>query len=139
MKITFDRSIQEKDVSFVVIVCRHNGKWVFCKHKERNTYESPGGRREENESIWQTAHRELYEESGAIDYDLKMISPYRMDEKCGMLFYADVKKFTKLPDSEIESIYFFDDIPAQLTYPEVQHQLINRIEESHQEIASRGK
>ncbi|MBA4544401.1 NUDIX domain-containing protein [Thermoactinomyces daqus] len=124
---TYDQTIQEKDISFIVIVSRHSGKWLFWKHKDRNTYESPGCRREENESIWQTAHREFYEESGAIDYDLIMISPYRIDEKCGMLFYAGVKKLTTLPDSEIESIHFFDDIPVQLTYPELEHELMDRI------------
>lgn len=110
-------------------MCRHCGKWLFCKHKDRNTYESPGGRREENESIWQTASRELYEESGAIDYDLKMISPYRMDEKCGMLFYAEVNKLATMPDREIETIHFFNEIPKELTYPEVQYQLMERIRE----------
>lgn len=25
-------------LKFAVIIARHNGKWVFCKHKERNEY-----------------------------------------------------------------------------------------------------
>ena len=24
---------------FAVIVAQHNGKWIFCKHRERDTYE----------------------------------------------------------------------------------------------------
>ena len=27
------------------------GKWVFCRHKERNTWEIPGGHREMGEAI----------------------------------------------------------------------------------------
>lgn len=29
-------------------------KWVFCKHKERETYEVPGGHRESGETITDT-------------------------------------------------------------------------------------
>ena len=30
-------------LKFAVIIARSNGKWVFCKHKDRSTYEIPGG------------------------------------------------------------------------------------------------
>ena len=52
-------------LKFAVIIARSNGKWVFCKHKDRSTYEIPGGHREPGEAIIETARRELYEETGA--------------------------------------------------------------------------
>ena len=33
-------------LKFAVIISKTDNKWVFCKHKERETYEIPGGHRE---------------------------------------------------------------------------------------------
>ena len=40
-------------------------------HKERDTWESPGGHIDEGETPLEAAERELYEETGAIDFDFK--------------------------------------------------------------------
>ena len=37
-KVNFYDSINDSMLKFAVIIARHNGKWVFCKHKERNEY-----------------------------------------------------------------------------------------------------
>ena len=34
-KVNFYDSINDSMLKFAVIIARHNGKWVFCKHKER--------------------------------------------------------------------------------------------------------
>ncbi|MCR5214807.1 MAG: NUDIX domain-containing protein [Eubacterium sp.] len=34
---------------------------MFCKHRDRDTFEVPGGHREPSEEIIDTAKRELYE------------------------------------------------------------------------------
>ncbi len=36
--VNFYDSINDSMLKFAVIIARHNGKWVFCKHKERNEY-----------------------------------------------------------------------------------------------------
>lgn len=46
LKVNFYKSAKDELFKFAVIVSKYNGKWVFCKHKERNTYECPGGHRE---------------------------------------------------------------------------------------------
>ena len=56
---------------------RSNGKWVFCKHKERDTYEVPGGHREAGENILETAKRELQEETGAITVSYTHLDVYK--------------------------------------------------------------
>lgn len=69
MKVNFYNQVDDRFLKFAVIISRSDGKWVFCKHKEKETYEVPGGRRENNESIPDTVKRELYEETGAVIFD----------------------------------------------------------------------
>ena len=66
LEVKFYENVADELLKFAVIISKANGKWVFCKHKERETYEVPGGHREPNETIFETAKRELYEETGAI-------------------------------------------------------------------------
>ena len=64
--VKFYDDIEDSRLKFAVIISGYNGKWVFCKHKERDTYEVPGGHREENENILETAKRELEKQFGRI-------------------------------------------------------------------------
>ena len=59
MEVKFYDSINDELLKYAVIISKSNNKWVFCKHKERSTYEVPGGHREEKETIYETAVREL--------------------------------------------------------------------------------
>ena len=135
MEIKFYDQVEDNLLKFAVIVSRSNGKWVFCKHKERTTYECPGGHREEQETILQAAHRELQEETGAISYTLKPICPYSVTDSIteitsyGMLYYADIHSFEPELHSEIEKILLLKDLPKarQLTYPEIQPLLLERV------------
>lgn len=128
MEIKF-YGIEEIEDSFLfaaVIVSRFKGKWVLCKHKDRDTWEVPGGHREENESIFDTAKRELFEETGAKSFDIIPICTYSLS-RYAMLFYAEIKEFDELPDSEIERIEFFSEIPSNLTYPLLHLELVNKV------------
>ena len=59
MQVKIYETADDDKLRFAVIVARHNGNYVFCKHKERETLELPGGRREQGEDIIETARREL--------------------------------------------------------------------------------
>ena len=121
----------------VLIMARYDGKWIFCKHKERETYEIPGGHRELDETILDTAKRELQEETGAIEFEIEPISVYSVTgknrvnsnggETFGMLFYAEVHSFNDTLEDEIDKIEFFYNIPINLTYPEIQPYLYNKV------------
>lgn len=130
MEVKFYSETEDNLLKFAVIVSRSNGKWVFCKHRERSTYECPGGHREMNEKIIETAKRELFEETGASVYTLTPISVYSVvnddTETFGMLYFADIKKFDELPELEIEKIEFFDEFPDSWTYPQIQPKLIKK-------------
>ncbi|AAK78982.1 8-oxo-dGTP diphosphatase [Clostridium acetobutylicum] len=137
MEVKFYKGVEDSLLKFAVIVARHNGKWVFCKHRERSTYEVPGGRREENELILDTAKRELFEETGACEYAIKPICVYSVigktrvnnsgQESYGMLYYSDIKTFGKLPKSEIEKVCLFENLPTKWTYPLIQPKLIDKV------------
>ena len=45
MEVKFYDTVNDELLKFAVIISQSNGKWVFCKHKERDTYEVPGGHR----------------------------------------------------------------------------------------------
>lgn len=132
--VNFYDSVDDSLLKFAVIISKTKGKWVFCKHKERNTYEVPGGHREENENIPDTAKRELYEETGAIDFDIKPICVYSVErsstdgnekeENFGMLYFADIHSFEKDLHSVIEKIIICDSLADNWTYPLIQPRLI---------------
>lgn len=135
MSVSFYEAVEDSLLEFAVIVAKTNGKWVFCKHKSRDTLEIPGGHREPNENIIDTAKRELIEETGAIDFDLKPICVYSVIEKdnfdgeetFGLLCYADIKSFGKI-NSEIERIIITDELPTNWTYPTIQPYLLAELE-----------
>ena len=59
LEVKFYDTVDDALLKFAVIISKSNGKWVFCKHKERDTFEVPGGHREFGENIIETAKREL--------------------------------------------------------------------------------
>ena len=134
MKIEFYDEIDPALLRFSVIVARSHGKLVLCKHKERDTYEFPGGHIEPGESAEDAARRELYEETGAVEFDLRQICAYSVEGKnrvnkkgeksFGMLFCAEVTEFEATLHSEMEKIEFFDALPQNMTYPEIQPALL---------------
>jgi 8-oxo-dGTP diphosphatase len=131
LEVKFYKEADDNLLKFAVIATRSNGKWVFCKHKDRDTYECPGGHREEGESIVDTARRELWEETGAIDFSLCPVCVYSVSdenrETFGMLYYSEINVLGKLPELEIEKIELFDDLPEKWTYPAIQPKLIEKV------------
>ena len=132
VQVNFYESVDDELLKFAVIISKTNGKWVFCKHKKRDSYEVPGGHREAGENILDTAKRELYEETGAVDFEITPICMYSViaednfdgEETFGMLYYAEIETFEEELHSEIEKIYITEALVDKWTYPLIQPKLI---------------
>lgn len=132
IKVKFYDTVDDALLKFAVIITKADGKWIFCKHRERDTYEIPGGHREEGETIDDTAKRELYEETGAIRFTTEPVCVYSVvredegeeTESFGMLYFAEVHEFEKQLHSEIEKIILTDEPVKDWTYPEIQPKLM---------------
>lgn len=138
LEVKFYDAVDDSLLKFAVIISKSKGKWVFCKHKERDTYEVPGGHREAGESILETAKRELREETGAIQFDMKPVCVYSVtgknrvndtgEETFGLLCYAEISEFSDKLDSEMEKVVLLDELPTEWTYPLIQPKLIAEYE-----------
>lgn len=143
LKISYFKPSEVPDTQFryAVIVSRYQDKWLFVRQSAKNTYEMPAGRREPFEPIEDTAKRELWEETGATDYQLSIVGAFyvgdgvvesakalKADMPVGLLCFAEVKQLGSLPDySEITEVQNLDNFPEPLSYPEVQPYLLEKV------------
>lgn len=112
-----------KEYKYVVVCTRYEGKWLLSRHKKRDTWETQGGHIEQGETPLDAAQRELYEESGVSDAEIIPVCDYYgYDDKGhsnGVVFLAKVHSLGTLPESEMERVQAFAQLPENLTYPSV--------------------
>ncbi len=136
LEVNFYDTVDDELLKFAVIISQSNGKWVMCKHKERDTYEVPGGHREEGEDILETAKRELQEETGAVKFDIEQLCVYSVtgknsinengEETFGLLCFAEIRDFSGELHCEMEKVVLMDELPENWTYPLIQPKLIEK-------------
>lgn len=120
-----------KKYKFVVVLSRYEEGILLSRHRKRDTWETQGGHIERGESPLEAAKRELYEESGAVDFTLEPLCDYYVGDDVsgagGMVFTADIKTLGPLPESEMAEVRRFDVLPARLTYEAITPLLFARI------------
>ena len=117
---------------YAVVIARYGGRLLWCRHRDRQTWEIPGGHIEPGESAMEAAARELQEETGATDFTLQPVCWYSawradgMPPSCGLLCVADVHALGDL-HNEIAEVRPFDGVPDALTYPDIQPHLFAEV------------
>ena len=118
---------------YVVILSYYQGERLLSRHRARQTWETQGGHIEPGETPAQAAARELYEESGALEYTLEPLFDYGAgtlhDLACGQVFRASIRRICPLPPSEMAEVRCFAQLPEDLTYPDITPRLFAWAEE----------
>lgn len=110
---------------YVVVLSEYQGKILLSRHKKRTTWETQGGHIEAGELPIDAAKRELFEESGALDFELYPLCDYwagvedTKEGASGMVFRAVIHTLGKMPESEMAEVKQFDSLPQNLTYPQI--------------------
>jgi 8-oxo-dGTP diphosphatase len=123
--------IPDSRLTYSVISARFDSRWIFVRHQMRSTWEIAGGHIEKGETSYEAAGRELMEETGAIRFKLDCIATYSVtmngETGWGRLYIAQVFEIGPIPDiSEIAEIRLWDNLPENLTHPDIQPHLFNR-------------
>jgi 8-oxo-dGTP diphosphatase len=117
------------DITYVWMIVKHNGKFVLSFHRKSKKWDHVGGHVEKNESPLEAAKRELFEETGATDFDIFTVCDFKAHDEDGTFhnngrtYFVNVREFSSLPNgSEMDRIGFFDEIPKDFRYD------VNRME-----------
>ena len=121
-----------------MLLSHYTFKVVFPQYHCNQLYERDSYfvNREAGEDIFETAKRELQEETGAIKFEIKPICVYSVtgktrvndtgEETFGLLCFAEITEFAKELHSEMEKVVLMDELPENWTYPLIQPKLIEK-------------
>lgn len=101
----------------VLVFIKEDKKWLMVKNKFRS-WEFPGGHKEQNESMFETAKREAYEEAGVDIHNLQYVGYYRLTSgHTTLIITAEVEKFHEIPE-EFETVErkFVSEFPLTLSF-----------------------
>lgn len=119
------------DLKYSVIISKDENGYVFVKHKDRDTWEIPGGHIEPGETSFEAARRELIEETGAQSFNIREVCKYSVDrdssKSFGSLLFARINEYSGSLDYEIETVKSFSELPEDLTYPNIQPFLFKEV------------
>lgn len=109
--------IVPEDYKSVLVFIKNGNEWLMVKNKFRS-WEFPGGHKEGNETLYETAHREAFEEAGVEIKNIVYKGYYRLPSgHITAIVSADVKKIHEIPlDFETEKREFVSELPSSLSF-----------------------
>jgi drug/metabolite transporter (DMT)-like permease/8-oxo-dGTP pyrophosphatase MutT (NUDIX family) len=101
----------------VLVFIKEGNTWLMVKNKFRS-WEFPGGHKENDETMFETAKREVFEEAGVDIKNMKYVGFYRL--LCGhttLMVTADVEAVHEIP-VEFETVErkFVSELPVDLSF-----------------------
>jgi len=117
---------------YTVVFAMHRNQWLFCRAKTRTVYETAGGSIEQNETPLAAAERELFEETGAVNFDITPAFDYSVSRDglttYGQVFYAEIYELGNMPDFEMAEVGLFAALPDELRFPQITPVLFARLQ-----------
>jgi drug/metabolite transporter (DMT)-like permease len=101
----------------VLVFIKEDNKWLMVRNKFRS-WEFPGGHKEGNETEFETAKREAFEEAGVDIHNLQYVGYYRLASgHTTLIVTAEVEKFHEIPE-EFETVErkFMSEFPLSLSF-----------------------
>jgi len=122
-----------ENYKYTVIFAKYNNRWIYCRSKTRDVFETAGGHIEPGETPQDAARRELYEETGAVGFDITPAFDYSVARKCGeasngQVFYAEINTLGNMPDFEMAEVGLFSALPENLRFPEITPVLFHHLQ-----------
>lgn len=129
---------EDESNKYVVVFSRCEGKLLLSRHRKRDTWETQGGHIEPGETAEAAARRELWEESGALEFSMEPVCRYYAWEaedkeggSWGAVFFADIQRLGPLPESEMAQVQLFSGLPENITYPGITPFIFERVRERY--------
>lgn len=138
-------TIPDEELTYSVVAARHQNAWVCVRLKGRSDWCFPGGGREEGESMEENARRELFEETGALEYDMYPLGVYGVNHllktdsaekhdrySWGGLYAAEIHRFGAIPeDFEIAERRYFRGFPLDnARFPDIMPGMMDWLNEN---------
>lgn len=124
IRIVFNRSEVVSDFDAIVVVLFSAEGLVLVRNEER-AWEFPGGHREGNESYWETAEREVYEETGATVSVVEYLGYYKSSQgNVTVIACAEANSEEWTHEySDPPRVGVFDNLPPSLSFGDGREQI----------------
>lgn len=109
--------VMPESYTSVLIFIKEDKKWLMVRNKFRG-WEFPGGHRENNETEFETAKREAFEEAGVDIQNMQYVGFYRLASgHTTLIVTAEVEKYHEIPE-EFETVErkFMSELPLSLSF-----------------------